>query len=133
MKPADKIRLHGRIKYVVVARNRGVRRFSISVGEVVRELGLHGRAPAVCSALQTNKFLEQNHLQMVGKIGPKSGQSTTVVYTYEFKPAPSGEKEEDAWARLRGSLKDVFTQLGGGEAYLRAERSNFYAPEADGK
>jgi hypothetical protein len=84
--------------------------------------------------LNTGKFLEDNHLKLVGKNGPPSGQSTTVVFTYEFKEAaPSGEKEEDPWTRLRGSLKDIFTQLGGGEAYLRAERSNFYATEADGK
>jgi hypothetical protein len=30
---------------------------------------------------------------------------------------------------LRGALKDVFAELGGGEAYLRAERTNFYGPE----
>ena len=136
MKDADRIRLHGREHYVLSARTRGDRRFSIQVRDVVNALGLNGRAPAVCSALKTGKFLDDNHLQLVEKIAPKSGQSTTVVYTYEFideELAPSGEREEDAWARLRGSLKDIFTQLGGGEAYLRAERSNFYATEADGK
>ena len=28
--------------------------------------------------------------------------------------------------KLRGALKDVFAELGGGEAYLRAERDTFY-------
>jgi hypothetical protein len=28
-------------------------------------------------------------------------------------------------------LKDVFAELGGGEAYLRAERSNFYPVKED--
>jgi hypothetical protein len=94
------------------------------------------RVPAVCNALKTGKFLKENRLKVVEIIAPKSGQSTTVVYTYEFtdeKLAPSAEREEDAWARLRGSLKDIFTQLGGGEAYLRAERSNFYSTEVDRK
>jgi hypothetical protein len=38
---------------------------------------------------------------------------------------------DDAWARLRGSMKDVFDELGGGAAYLRAERSQFYAAGQD--
>jgi len=131
MSKADKIRLHGKKRYVMSARNRGDRRFSIQVGDVVRELGLIDRVPAVCSALKTGKFLKENGLQIVETIGPASGQSTTVVYTYEFvdeKPSfPDGK--EDAWARLRGAFKDIFAELGGGEAYLRAERSSFYAPE----
>jgi 5-methylcytosine-specific restriction protein B len=136
MKNADRIRLHGKERYVLAARARGDSRFSIPVRDVVNALGLKGRVPAVCSALETDKFLDHNHLRLVDKIGPESGQSTTVVYTYEFideELVPLGKREEDAWARMRGSLKDIFSQLGGGEAYLRAERSNFYATEADGK
>lgn len=134
MKDADKIRIHGRKRYVLSARSRGDRRFSIRVGDVVRELGLIDRVPAVCSALKTGKFLKENDLRVVETIAPKSGQSTTVVYTYEFvntKPSPP-EKLEDAWAGLRGALKDIFAELGGGEAYLREERNNFYGRE-DGK
>jgi hypothetical protein len=44
---------------------------------------------------------------------------------------PSGDesslpKERDAWAQLRGALKDVFAESGGGEAYLHSERTNFF-------
>ena len=131
MSSADKIRLHGKQRYVSAARVRGDKRFSIQVGDVVREMGLIGRAPAVCSALKTGKFLRDNKLRIVKTNAPKSGQSTTVVYTYEFvdtQPAPADKKEESAWAGLRGSLKDVFAESGGGEAYLRAEREDFHAP-----
>jgi hypothetical protein len=41
-----------------------------------------------------------------------------------------GEEPEDSWNRLRGILKDVFAEFGGGEAYLRAERSNFQSMNA---
>ena len=34
----------------------------------------------------------------------------------------------EAWLRLRGILKDVYAEYGGGEAYLRKERENFYPP-----
>lgn len=126
-KAADSIRTHGRDKYVLPARNRQLRRFSIRTGDVVRELKLLGRVPAVCSALKSRSFLEQNGLRLVERTGPTSGQSTTVVYTYEFIEAPNLlEGESDPWTELRGALKRVFAELGGGERYLRGERENFY-------
>lgn len=132
MSNADKIRLHSRKHYVLSARNRGDKRFSIQVGDVVRELRLTDRVPAVCSALKTDKFLKENNLRVVETIAPKSGQSTTVVYTYEFvDDEASSAREEDSWARLRGAMKDILAEYGGGEAYLRAERSNFYGREED--
>jgi hypothetical protein len=36
-----------------------------------------------------------------------------------------GETPRDSWKRLRGVLKDVLAEYGGGDAYLRAERSKF--------
>src|ERR1044071_9805571 len=128
MKLADAIRSHTRQKYVLPARAKKVSRFSIRAGDVVRELGIGGhRAPAVCSALKTHRFLKGNHLQLIEATGPKSGQSTTVTYTYEFVGS-DGPKQEDAWTSLRGSLKDIFLEMGGGESYLRSERSHFRAP-----
>jgi hypothetical protein len=41
-------------------------------------------------------------------------------------PEPS-QAREDAWERLRGIGKDVFAELGGGEAFIRNERDNFYS------
>jgi hypothetical protein len=130
MTDADKIRIHAREKYVVPARNRKEMRFSIRAGNVVGELGMRGSTPAVCQALKGPKFLQGNNLRLLEVSGPKSGQSTTVVYTYEFiDTKPSSAPREDPWIRLRGALKDIFAELGGGEAYLRAERENFYPPK----
>jgi len=125
MRNADVIRLHGREKYVLPARARKERRFSIRAGDVVRDLKLIDRIPAVCSALQTREFLRENNLRIVEKTGPPSGKSTTVTYTYEFLDPQAPLEKSDAWERLRGALKDVFAELGGGEAYLRAERASF--------
>lgn len=131
MKLSDTIRAHGREKYVLAARDKGVSRFSIRAGDVVNDLRIGGgRAPAVCSALKTHQFLRDNELRLIETTGPKSGQSTTVTYTYEFANSGAFAKSDDAWSKLRGALKDVFAELGGGEAYLRAERSNFYGPES---
>lgn len=134
MTKADVIRLHGKEKYVVPARHRQEKRFSIRTGDVLRDLKLYGRVPAICSALKTREFLDENSLRLVSKTGPPSGQSTTVTYTYEFVHKEQDEKgldRHDAWNRLRGALKDVFAELGGGENYLRNERANFYGPGKD--
>jgi hypothetical protein len=91
---------------------------------------MSGKTPNVCQALKGRRFLEANKLRLVDVRGPKSGLSTTVVYTYEFVDSmPSTTQQEQPWTRLRGALKDVFANLGGGEAYLRAERQSFYSPE----
>ena len=125
---ADNIRAYGRERYVVPARKRQLEKFSIRTGDVVRDLKLLGRVPAVCSALKSRAFLEQNSLRIVERTGPRSGQSTTVTYTYEFVDAPdSSQANADPWTELRGSLKSVFAGFGGGETYLRGERENFYA------
>ncbi len=135
MTSADSIRLHGREKYVVPARERLQKQFSIRTGDVLRDMKLNGRVPAICSALKTREFLDENGLRLVSRTGPPSGQSTTVTYTYEFvDPQRDGDgrtDRQDAWNRLRGALKDVFAELGGGENYLRNERANFYGPGKD--
>jgi len=132
MTNADQIRVHAREKYVLPARQRKQQRFSITAGDVVRELKLTGRVPAVCSALKTHQFLDRNDLNLVETSGPKSGQSTTVTYTYEFRGCDrSFSERDDSWKKLRGALKDVFAELGGGEAYLQAERSAFHSPKED--
>jgi hypothetical protein len=131
MKLADRIRMHGRERYAAPARQRKDKRFSIRAGDVVHELKISGYAPAVCSALKTREFLRENNVRLVGRSGPESGLSTTVTYTYEFvdvpTPGPATQPSaEDTWNSMRGALKEVFAAYGGGEAYLRAERENFY-------
>ena len=134
MRDADRIRILGREKYVIPARTRNEGRFSIRAGDVTRELKLSG-VNQVCSALKTRKFLQDNNLRLADVSGPPSGQSTTVTYTYEFvdskKKGENSADRQDAWDRLRGALKDVFAELGGGENYLRNERANFYGPGKD--
>jgi len=129
MKQADRIRTYAKEKYILPVRGKRESRFSIRTGDVVRGMKLGwARTPAVCSALKTRQFLEDNGLRLISTAGPDSGQTTTVTYTYEFVDEAKDSKalaREDAWNRLRGALKDVFAEYGGGEAYLRAERASF--------
>ncbi len=132
MRDADRVREYAKERYVLPARQQKQRRFSIRVGDVVRELRMNRAVPAVCSALKTSEFRQSNDLRLVDTSGPKSGQSTTVIYTYEFADDQQPSPTEDSWSRLRGALKDVFSEHGGGESYLRAERSNFH-PTKEGE
>ena len=123
---SDLIRDHVREVYVKTAVRRGESTFTVNVGAVHKALKLANRVPQVCSALESKKLLAENQLRIVSKTGPPSGQSTTVTVTYEI--LSSGTKSPAAansLAMLRGVAKDVFRQLGGGEAFIRSERSKF--------
>lgn len=125
---SDAIRRHAFEKYVLQAQRRKEKLISINVGDIHREMGLSNRVPLVCAALASKKFLSAHGLRIVSKTGPPSGQSTTVTYLYEFVDLRSDVQALDrqaSWQRLRGALKDVFAEYGGGEAYLRAERASF--------
>lgn len=139
---SDRVREQVRRNYVETARRQGVVTFSVNVGEVQKESKLRNRVSLVCSALKSRKFLQANGLRLISESGPPSGMSTTVTYTYEFidgensagpsSPNGSGgtpQSKQSAWEKLRGALKDVFAEYGGGEAYLRAERASFRDPD----
>jgi len=132
---AERVRRHVADEYLSPARKRGNQSVSVNVGTVQKAVHLTNRVSLVCTALESQKFLRENRLHLVSKTGPPSGQSTTVTYTYEFidtqRESDKGADRQDAWNRLRGALKDVFAELGGGENYLRNERANFYGPGKD--
>lgn len=123
---SDLIRQHLCDFYLKAAIRRGENTFSVNVGAVHKALRLTNRVPQVCSALESKKLLEDSQLRIVSKTGPPSGQSTTVTFTYEIlsKP-PKSPTTGNPLIMLRGLAKDLFRQLGGGEAFIRGERSGF--------
>src|ERR1019366_8496445 len=129
---SDLVRQHASEEYLAAARRRGDKTVSINVGKVHKALALNNRVPLVCAALGSKKFLTEHGLRILSKTGPPSGQSTTVTFTYEIvKPESQKPTADEAWQSLRGIAKDIFASLGGGEAYLRRERANFYGPGKD--
>ena len=129
---SDVVRRHAFEKYISAARRRREKTVSINVGEVHRALALNNRVPLVCAALGSKKFLTQHGLRILSKTGPPSGQSTTVTFTYEIvRSELQKPTAEEAWQSLRGIAKDIYASFGGGEAYLRQERANFYGPGQD--
>lgn len=129
---SDLVRRHAYKRYVSAARRKREKTVSINVGEVHRALALNNRVPLVCAALGSKKFLTEHGLRVLSKTGPPSGQSTTVTFTYEIvKPESQKPTAEEAWQSLRGIAKDIYASFGGGEAYLKQERENFYGPGQD--
>ena|SRR5271166_2324820 len=122
---SDLVRDYAHQTYISPARRRQEKTVMINAGQVQKGVGLQNRVSLVCQALKSEKFLRAHGLKLISKTGPPSGQSTTVTYTYEFLDSQTEKAGADAWERLRGALKDVFAELGGGEAYLRAERASF--------
>jgi len=129
---SDSVREYAHETYVSPARRRQDKTFSINVGQVHKAVALHNRVPLVCQALESEKFLGANSLRLLSKTGPPSGQSTTVTYTYEFIDREETDSPPvDPWLKVRGIAKDLFAALGGGEAFIREERANFYGPGSD--
>jgi hypothetical protein len=85
----------------------------------------------VCQALKSKRFLQENHLVLKEMIGPPSGLSTTVRFTYEVVSGGSGgdstAKQQHPLLALRGIAKDIFRQLGGGEQFIKKEREQLSA------
>jgi hypothetical protein len=53
--------------------------------------------------------------------------STTMTFTYRLlDDGKEQQQKPDPLARLWGIGKEVFESLGGGEAFIRSERENFY-------
>ena len=126
------VRRHAYEKYISAARRRREKTVAINAGDVHRALALNNRVPLVCAALGSKKFLTEYGLRILSKTGPPSGQSTTVTFTYEIvRPESQKPTAEEAWQSLRGIAKDIYASFGGGEAYLRQERANFYGPGQD--
>ncbi len=122
----DLVRTHVRELYLKPAIQDGERTLTVNVGAVHKALALSNRAPLVCAALKSKKFLQENGLRLVSKTHPRSSQSTTVTFTYEIL-APNAKRAASAvpLMALRGVAKDLFKELGGGEAFIGSERINF--------
>ena len=128
---SDQIREYVRSHYVEPARRSRQARFSIRCGTIEKELGMSNRIAHVCTALKTSKFLEPNGLRLVQTSGPRSGTSTTVVYTYEFlhtSTAPTAPVSTSIYQKLlqmEGILKDVYKEIGGAERAIGEEREGY--------
>ncbi len=137
MAPTEVTKKHVIDKYVNPARQRGTETIQVRVGNVLKDLGWTNRTPSVFSTLSSRVFQREAGLELVEKRGgpPSGGPSTTVEFVYRLIPPPAERPASRAAERpipngsglkaLIGILADAFRQLGGGEAYLKAERDSW--------
>ena len=136
MNASDQVRAYVRNHYIAPARRAGLGTVRVRAGDVHKALKWDlRRVPQVCAALATRKFLESANLELIKKTGPPSGQSTTVEFTFKLldegktqtpaqQTAPRSGRVQDGSGleALYGILEEEFKALGGGEAFLKAER-----------
>ena len=132
MSPSDLTKRHVIEKYVRPARVRGEKTIEVRVGNVLKELGWSNRTPSVFSTLGSKSFQEEAGIQLIQKRGgPASGgPSTTWQFVYRVLDRESGSGANAAkvvpngagLVNLAGILAHAFRELGGGQAYLKAER-----------
>ena len=128
---ADIIREFARREFIEPARRRGDSQVQISAYDVHKLLNLRNRVPNVCQALGGRKFLKENGLELEHFAGP-SGLGSTVRFSYRIRELKaSAAAAGSPLASVRGIAKQVFHALGGGEAFIRAERAKFYGDGSD--
>ena len=140
MNLSEAVSEHVRSRIIQPARRRGVPEVSIAAGEVHRELRWTSRVPVVCAALNSAKFQRAAGVELIGKSGPPSGQSSTVVFRYRVLPnggaetpiSDSTKPRSTALAAAFGICKGMYDEDGGAEAFIRAQRENFGAFEVGG-
>jgi hypothetical protein len=140
---SDQVRQVALKNYVQPAIQAGRVRISVAARDLMADLRPRGFPDKnwhqICSAIQAEKFLRANGLEIEGIDGPPSKTSSTVVVHYRVagasetavESAPiaqqgdtaTGETPEE-WAhrltqKICGLLKEELAEYGGGEAFLR--------------
>ncbi len=104
----DKVRRTAAEQYVIPARRRSETTLTIHSGDfnkflVQNQVLPPNRFPIVCNALQSRKFLQENHLALKEVQGPPSGRSSTVKFIYRIEPIPPDSQNQalDSTGKLR--------------------------------
>jgi hypothetical protein len=77
---ADETRAFAVSHYIKPARRKGAvvpSRVTMLSGDIVRQVKLQQRTPAVCGARDAKKFRTENNLTLVGRTRPKQGMTVT--------------------------------------------------------
>src|SRR5258708_6322606 len=139
---AKSIRQSLRSRYFEPARRRRETLVTLRAGDIHRELGLRNRVPNVCQVMESRILEKEAGVKVSSKQGPPSGRGTSLTVTYvvepahdeakndsrEIKPVPLDHPGVALFYELRGLAADIYAAEGGGEAWLKKERENFYGP-----
>ena len=84
MTQADEIRQYALEHYIEPARNAGERRVVVRAMDVHNALGLNGRYPNVCQALDGSKFHRQAGVKIVDYKGPPSRRGPSAEFVFSI-------------------------------------------------
>jgi hypothetical protein len=70
---ADLIRDYVMYAIIVPARNAGQSQVTVRAGDVHEAMHLENRMPAVCGALDAEKFLDLAQVYLIARSGPRQG------------------------------------------------------------
>lgn len=79
MRLADRIRLYVRQELIGPAREAGHPQLRVRAGDVHKAMGLDNRMPAVCGALDAQKFYEEAGVRLIRRSGPRQGANAEWV------------------------------------------------------
>jgi len=78
---AKRIRAYVNDAFIEPARRAGVDETSVTAADVHKDLRLHNRMPAVCSAIDSKKFQDQFGVGVRQRTGPPQGGTVTWVFS----------------------------------------------------
>jgi len=81
---ADKIREFVKMNYIDQARKNGEQLVSVRASDVHRALGLEHQYPTICTALDSDKFIDYASVVLSKRTGPP--KSSSVVWTFDLMP-----------------------------------------------
>jgi len=79
---ADKIREFVKKNYIVPARKNGEKTVTIGASEIHKVMGLKSRFPAICQAIDSDKFIDYASVVLYKRTGPPL--SSSVVWIFDL-------------------------------------------------
>jgi hypothetical protein len=134
MKPTEQTKMHVISNYVRPARLKGEETFQVRVGNIQKELGWTNRSPSVFSTLLSKEFQHEAGVELIEKRGgpPSGGPSTTWLFLFRVLPGANdpvpfanASSRGGGLLALFGICADMYREVGGAEAFIRAEREKF--------
>lgn len=79
----DSVRKFVKLHYINPARMKKDKRVTFTAEDIEKGLGLGNKFPLICSALDTNKFLEFARVELIRREG--AAQGSTAKWTFKVK------------------------------------------------
>ena len=114
MTTANEVREYALVTFIKPARRRGANTVAFTSTDIHKGMGLEGRFPLVCSAIDAEKFQDYASVILSQRDGPK--QSSTVRWVFDLNEALKNIRRNKYSMAI--PLIDSCIQINGGNAEL---------------